>query len=136
MPYRFWLPLLLICVLAAEGVLGAWLGARMAMETVASMATITETDATLDPDCEPVKPQALRTAHSDHQPGSMPQQHHDDCTCVDSMGCECVCVLALYPPTSVAAFAGSHPRLTLDTALPVLELPMSKLSRVFRPPIA
>ena len=133
MPYRLWLPLLLICVLAAEGVLGAWAGARMAMETVASVATDTGTGA-VDPDCEPAKP-VLAQTHGDHGRGTMPP-HHSDCTCVDSTGCECVCVLVLYPPTSVKLFAGTHPPVSLDTALPVLELPASKLSRVFRPPIA
>ncbi|MGH8052952.1 MAG: CopL family metal-binding regulatory protein [Stenotrophomonas sp.] len=132
MPYRLWLPLLLICVLAAEGVLGAWVGARMAMETVASVAVTTDAGA-VDPDCEPAKP-VLTNAHGDHGRGKMPP-HHDDCTCVDSASCECVCVLALYPPTSVKLFAGAHPLVSPDTALPVLELPASKLSRVFRPPI-
>jgi hypothetical protein len=45
-------------------------------------------------------------------------------------------VLALYPPTTVALFAGSYPPVTFDVPLPVLQLPASKLSRVFRPPIA
>ncbi len=133
MPYRFWLPLLLICVLAAEGVLGAWAGARMAMETAASVAANTEAGA-VDPDCEPAKPVLAKT-HGDHGRGGVPP-HHTDCTCVDSTSCECVCVLVLYPPTSVKLFAGTHPPISLDTALPVLELPASKLSRVFRPPIA
>lgn len=131
MPYRFWLPLLLICVLAAEGVLGAWAGARMAVESLAEVAA----DGVVpDADCAPEEPPPA-TAHAGHgNDGSA--RHHADCTCVDSMSCECVCVLVLYPPTRMALFAGTHPPASPDTALPVLELPASKLSRVFRPPIA
>ncbi|MCD9085837.1 CopL family metal-binding regulatory protein [Stenotrophomonas sp. SY1] len=131
MPYRFWLPLLLICVFAAEGVLGAWAGTRMAVEAVAVAA---DGSVALDADCEPVKPVPAKTHPGHGKSGEI--THHSDCTCVDSMGCECVCVLALYPPTTVALFAGAYPPVSLDTALPVLQLPASKLSRVFRPPIA
>lgn len=131
MPYRCWLPLLLICVLAAEGVLGAWVGARMALDTAASVAAAS--DVAVQADCAPSKP-VLAKAHAGHgKPGGTDAT---DCTCGDSTGCECACVLALYPPTTVALFAGSYPPVTFDVPLPVLQLPASKLSRVFRPPIA
>ncbi len=131
MPYRCWLPLLLICVLAAEGVLGAWVGARMALDTAASAAAVG--DVAAQADCAPSMP-ALAKAHAGHgKPGCTDAS---DPTCGDSTGCECACVLALYPPTTVALFAGSHPLMAFDVPLPVLLLPASKLSRVFRPPIA
>ena len=132
MPYRFWLPLLLICVLAAEGVLGAWAGARMAMDVVAGIAA--DGGGATDADCAPAQPVQAKTHPAHGKPGGT--LHDNDCSCLDSMGCECVCVLALYPPTTVALFAGAYPPVSLDTALPVLQLPASKLSRVFRPPIA
>jgi hypothetical protein len=99
---------------------------------VASVAAETGTGA-VDPDCEPAKPVLAKT-HGDHGRSGMPP-HHADCTCVDSASCECVCVLVLYPPTSVKLFAGTHPLVSPDTAWPLFELPASKLSRVFRPPI-
>lgn len=131
MPYRCWLPLLLICVLAAEGVLGAWVGARMALDTAASAAAVG--DVAAQADCAPSEP-VLDKAHAGH--GGPGGTEATDCTCADSTGCECACVLALYPPTTVALFADSHPPMAFDVPLPVLQLPASKLSRVFRPPIA
>ncbi len=131
MPYRSWLPLLLICVLAAEGVLGAWTGARMALDTVAGVAVAGTTGTA---SCASVKPSLVK-GHAGHGKSNGNTQDND-CTCDDSMACDCVCVLALYPPTTVALFAGTYPPVAFDTALPVLQLPASKLSRVFRPPIA
>ncbi|MCL7715233.1 CopL family metal-binding regulatory protein [Stenotrophomonas mori] len=133
MPYRCWLPLLLICVLAAEGVLGAWAGGRMALDALASVADGRGGAAAAE--CSPVVPATSAVpAHAGH--GGRLDGGAGDCTCVDAMGCECVCVLALYPPTTVALFAGRYPPVAFDAAVPAPQLPASKLSRVFRPPIA
>ena len=60
-----------------------------------------------------------RSAHAGHgKPGGTDAT---DCTCGDSTGCECACVLALYPPTTVALFAGSYPPVPFDVPLPVLQ---------------
>lgn len=132
MRYRCWLPLLLICVLAAEGVLGAWTGARMALDAVAGVA-VAEGGAA-QPDCAPVTPVPAKVHAGHGKPGDTTDAA--DCTCADSTGCECACVLALYPPATLALFAGAYPPVAFDAPVPVLRLPANKLSRVFRPPIA
>lgn len=135
MPYRSWLPLLLMAVLVFEGIFGAWAGTRMALHAVDGIAA---EQAPAKPGCETAKRSravGLASAgHSRHERGVADPA--DDCSCVDSTGCECRCVLSLYPPIALALLAPAHPAVSLDIALPPLTLPASKLSRVFRPPIA
>lgn len=142
MSYRVWLPLLLMLVLAVEGVLGAWASTRMVLhaEGVPSVAGITRAASA---SCDPA-PRALALAqrgstatdgHEKHAGKSASPAHADECSCADSVGCECLCVFTIYPPATALLFAGAHPPLVADTPLPALVLPAGRLSRVFRPPI-
>lgn len=133
MPYRFWLPLLLMCLLAAEGALAAWAGTRMAMEA-SGIAAQQAGDVT---DCDPVA-DAPEPPHAGHgQADALSHDFHDgDCVCGDSIHCDCVCVLVMYPPAKIGLFAARLPLPVFDVIPPMSELPANKLSRVFRPPIA
>ncbi|WP_313319612.1 CopL family metal-binding regulatory protein [Stenotrophomonas sp.] len=140
MSYRVWLPLLLMLVLAVEGVLGAWASTRMVLhaEGAPSVAGITRAASA---SCDPA-PRALAQrgatiagGHDAHAGNSASASHADECSCADSVGCECLCVFTIYPPATALLFAGAHPPVVADTPLPVLELPAGRLSGVFRPPI-
>ena len=78
--------------------------------------------------------QRVGGGHAEHT-GKSPSSHADDCSCADSVGCECLCVFTIYPPATALLFAGAHPPVAADTPLPALVLPAGRLSRVFRPPI-
>ena len=150
MSYRMCLPLLLMLVLAVEGVLGAWASTRMVLHAdgVPSVAGITRAASV---SCDPVRSDPVRTdlaartstaagastggGHDEHT-GKSATSHADDCSCADSVGCECLCVFTIYPPATALLFAGAHPPVAADTPLPALVLPAGRLSRVFRPPIA
>ncbi|WP_460133949.1 CopL family metal-binding regulatory protein [Stenotrophomonas geniculata] len=137
MPYRRWLPLLLMAVLLSEGIFGAWAGTRMALHGAGGQ----NSSARVQGGCQ-VTPRttvgAPAAAHASHEqaPAAAGSGHEDHCTCVEASGCDCRCLLSLYPPMPPLLLATAHPRITLDLALPSLILPASKLSRVFRPPIA
>lgn len=153
MSYRVWLPLLLMLVLAVEGVLGAWASTRMVLhaDRAPSVAGITRAAGA---SCDPVRSDPVRSdraqaglvqrasvtlassgnGHDEHT-GKSTSSHADDCSCADSVGCECLCVFTIYPPATALLFAGAHPPVSADTPLPVLVLPAGRLSRVFRPPI-
>lgn len=136
MSYRVWLPLLLMLVLAVEGVLGAWASTRMVMHAGGDVVSEDGTRVA-SADCDPApRLSTLTPAHGKHAGLPASPDHQDDCSCADSAGCECLCVFTIYPPVGALLFASAHPPVSADTALPVLELPASKLSRVFRPPIA
>ena len=147
MSYRMCLPLLLMLVLAVEGVLGAWASTRMVLHAdgVPSVAGITRAASA---GCDPVRSDPVRSdlvnrtsaataggGHDEHT-GKSTSSHADDCSCADSVGCECLCVFTIYPPATALLFAGAHPPVSADTPLPALVLPAGRLSRVFRPPIA
>lgn len=145
MSYRMCLPLLLMLVLAVEGVLGAWASTRMVLhaDAVPLAAGITRAASA---SCDPVRsdvaaralalpPATAGSGHDEHT-GKSPSSHADDCSCADSVGCECLCVFTIYPPATALLFAGAHPPVSADTPLPALVLPAGRLSRVFRPPIA
>gem|GEM_PF-454414 len=144
MSYRVWLPLLLMLVLAVEGVLGAWASTRMVLhagEAPASAGIARAATASCDPvqadsSARTSLPLAAKAAggHQDHA-GKSAASHADDCSCADSVGCECLCVFTIYPPATALLFAGAHPPVSADTPLQALELPFGRLSRVFRPPI-
>ena len=154
MSYRMCLPLLLMLVLAVEGALGAWASTRMVLHAdgVPSVAGITRAaSAGCDPvRSDPVRSEPVRTdlaartstaagastggGHDEHT-GKSTSSHADDCSCADSVGCECLCVFTIYPPATALLFAGAHPPVSADTPLPALVLPAGRLSRVFRPPI-
>ena len=148
MSYRMCLPLLLMLVLAVEGVLGAWASTRMVLHAdgVPSVAGITRAASA---SCNPVRSDSVQSGlaqrasaalasngdgHDEHA-GKSATSHADDCSCADSVGCECLCVFTIYPPATALLFAGAHPPVSADTPLPVLVLPAGRLSRVFRPPI-
>ncbi|MGE8224430.1 MAG: CopL family metal-binding regulatory protein [Stenotrophomonas sp.] len=149
MSYRVWLPLLLMLVLAVEGVLGAWASTRMVLHAdgAPSVAGITRAASA---SCNPVRSDPVRSdlvnrtlaapgatagsGHDEHA-GKSTSSHADDCSCADSVGCECLCVFTIYPPATALLFAGAHPPVSADTPLPALVLPAGRLSRVFRPPI-
>lgn len=151
MSYRMCLPLLLMLVLAVEGVLGAWASTRMVLHAdgVPSVAGITRAASA---SCNPVRSDPVRSdpvrsdlvnrtstatagsGHDEHT-GKSTSSHADDCSCADSVGCECLCVFTIYPPATALLFAGAHPPVSADTPLPALVLPAGRLSRVFRPPI-
>ena len=141
MSYRMCLPLLLMLVLAVEGVLGAWASTRMVLHAdgVPSVAGITRAASA---SCDPVRSDLVnRTSavtagggHDEHA-GKSTSNHADDCSCADSVGCECLCVFTIYPPATTLLFVGAHPPVSADTSLPALVLPAGRLSRVFRPPI-
>lgn len=152
MSYRMCLSLLLMLVLAVEGVLGAWASTRMVLHAdgVPSVAGITRAASA---GCDPVRSDPVRSdpvrsdlvnrtsaataggGHDEHT-GKSTSSHADDCSCADSVGCECLCVFTIYPPATALLFAGAHPPVSADTPLPALVLPAGRLSRVFRPPIA
>ena len=149
MSYRMCLPLLLMLVLAVEGVLGAWASTRMVLHAdgVPSVAGNTRAASA---GCDPVRSDPVRSdlvnrtsasprataggGHDEHT-GKSTSSHADDCSCADSVGCECLCVFTIYPPATALLFAGAHPPVSADTPLPALVLPAGRLSRVFRPPI-
>lgn len=143
MSYRMCLPLLLMLVLAVEGVLGAWASTRMVLH--ADGAPVAGITRAASAGCDPVRSDvAARTSaapratggdgHEEHA-GKSASSHADDCSCADSVGCECLCVFTIYPPATALLFAGAHPPVSADTPLPALVLPAGRLSRVFRPPI-
>lgn len=146
MSYRMCLSLLLMLVLAVEGVLGAWASTRMVLHAdgAPSVAGITRAASA---GCDPVRSDPVRSdlvnrtsaatagsGHDEHT-GKSTSNHADDCSCADSVGCECLCVFTIYPPATALLFAGAHPPVSADTPLPALVLPAGRLSRVFRPPI-
>ena len=153
MSYRMCLPLLLMLVLAVEGVLGAWASTRMVLHAdgIPSVAGIARAASA---SCNPVRSDPVRSdpvqggqlqrtsvvlvsngdGHDEHA-GKSATSHADDCSCADSVGCECLCVFTIYPPATALLFAGAHPPVSADTPLPALVLPAGRLSRVFRPPI-
>lgn len=139
MSYRVWLPLLLMLVLAVEGVLGAWASTRMVLHADGAPAVAGFTRAARA-SCDPapgvpaVADLAVADGHDSHA-GKPAANHGDDCSCADGVGCECLCVFTIYPPASALLFAGAHPPVAAETSLPVLVLPAGRLSGVFRPPI-
>lgn len=134
MPYRFCLPLLLMLVLIAEGALGAWAGARMAIHVADGIAAGDDVRLA-DAGCEPVATSLVTSAHAGH--GDATQVTSDsDCSCAESSGCDCLGLLTMCPLATAVSFVNAYLPVSPDTGLPVLDLPTSKLSRVFRPPIA
>ena len=152
MSYRMCLPLLLMLVLAVEGVLGAWASTRMVLHADGA-STVAGITRAASAGCDPVRSDPVRSdpiqgglaqrasvalasggGHDEHT-GKSPSSHADDCSCADSVGCECLCVFTIYPPATALLFAGAHPPVSADTPLPALVLPAGRLSRVFRPPI-
>lgn len=136
MSHRLMLPLLLIALLGADGVLGAWASTRMALHAMTAsgpLAAAGEASATGEACDLPVQEAApALAAHGDHDrtgPGG-------DADCADRAACDCVCVLTFYPPSTTTLFATRHSPISMDTLFPPLEVPHRKLSRVFRPPIA
>ncbi|PZU27862.1 MAG: hypothetical protein DI584_07660 [Stenotrophomonas sp.] len=141
------LPLLLMLVLAVEGVLGAWASTRMVLHADGA-PTVAGITRAASAGCDPVRSDPVRSdlvnrtsavtaggGHDEHT-GKSTSSHADDCSCADSVGCECLCVFTIYPPATALLFAGAHPPVSADTPLPALVLPAGRLSRVFRPPIA
>ncbi|HDS1219237.1 CopL family metal-binding regulatory protein [Stenotrophomonas sp. TWI143] len=135
MPYRRWLPLLLMAVLLFEGVFGAWAGTRMALPGGDAAGSAGRAIAGCQATPRSAAPASGHTRH-DQAPVAAGDVHKDHCSCVDAAGCDCRCLLSLYPPMPSPLLPSAHPRIALDIALPALILPASKLSRVFRPPIA
>ena len=144
MSYRMCLPLLLMLVLAVEGVLGAWASTRMVLHADGA-PTVAGITRAASAGCDPVRSDpasrapaitssALGNGHNEHA-GKSAASHADDCSCADSVGCECLCVFTIYPPATTLLFVGAHPPVSADTSLPALVLPAGRLSRVFRPPI-
>ena len=137
MPYRLLLPLLLIFLLGADGVLGAWANTRMALHAVAESDPLAEGEGgsgqeACDPSISDQAPAPALAAHGDHDRS----KHGGDHECADSASCDCICMLTFYPPSATTLFASRHSPISMDTLFPPLEVPPSKLSRVFRPPIA
>jgi len=135
MSYRLMLPLLLIALLGADGVLGAWASTRMALHAMSGSGSLVATqDGTAGEACD-LPPQGAApalAAHGDHERS----KHRGDADCADRAACDCVCVLTFYPPSATTLFATRHSPISMDTLFPPLEVPPRKLSRVFRPPIA
>lgn len=134
MANRVWLPLLLMLVLAAEGVLGAWAGTRMALHVGSALQGEAGSGLALA-DCERPRATAVSAAHARHAGAPDAPANDSDCECADDVGCRCLCAFTAYPPTTNLLLLAASPLRVTDTPLPVLELPASKLSRVFRPPI-
>ncbi|WP_425605107.1 CopL family metal-binding regulatory protein [Stenotrophomonas hibiscicola] len=138
MTCRAWLSLLLLVVLLFEGVFGAWAVTRM----VTDVQPVAGGADQLPRECESTDRSRSASAetlvHSGHGKSRPPHGSSEpaDCTCADVGDCECSCMLGLYPPMAVALLSTAHPPISLDMALPAPILPASKLSRVFRPPIA
>lgn len=135
MSYRLMLPLLLIALLGADGVLGAWASTRMALHAMSASGPLAAArDGTAGEACDlPAQDTApARAAHGDHDRS----RQGGDADCVDRASCDCVCVLTFYPPSLTTLFATRHLPISMDTLFPSLEVPPRKLSRVFRPPIA
>jgi len=139
MSFRVWLPLLLMLVLAVEGVLGAWASTRMALHVDDPIAG-NPVGRAASASCNPAPATSERSAsnagaHAAH--GSSALSPADaDCSCADSLGCDCLCVFTVYPPATTLWFAGAQPPAAANTPLPSLDLPADRLARVFRPPIA
>lgn len=135
MPYRLLLPLMLIFLLGADGVLGAWASTRMALHAMSEGDPLAVGDAAAQEVCDPSAREAaspVPVAHGDHHSG----QQGGDRECADSASCDCICMLTFYPPSATTLFASRHSPISMDTLFPPLDVPPSKLSRVFRPPIA
>lgn len=134
MSYRLLLPLLLIFLLGADGVLGAWASTRMVLNALPDgEALATEQDESAQDACDPPVHDAAPSmaAHGDHHRS----KHAGDRECADGASCDCICMLTFYPPSATTLFASRHSPISMDTLFPPLDVPPSKLSRVFRPPI-
>lgn len=138
MPYRLLLPLMLIFLLGADGVLGAWASTRMALHAMSDGDPLAVGDIATQEVCDPSAREGApatspaTVAHGDHPGG----KQGGDRGCADSASCDCICMLTFYPPSATTLFASRHSPISMDTLFPPLDVPPSKLSRVFRPPIA
>ncbi|KAF1722301.1 CopL family metal-binding regulatory protein [Pseudoxanthomonas wuyuanensis] len=122
------LRVLLIFVLCAEGVLGAWASTRMAVGAIAHAEASAAAGQGNIEDCED-------GSAADRQQNDG-RTAHQGCDCGAQAFCGCSCMLTFYPPGGSVLFSAQHALASVYLGTLRTHSVRNEISPVFRPPIA